>query len=140
VLVVDGDAVMLDFEGEPLRPLGERRAKHSVLRDVAGMIRSFSYAAAAAARALPTNMTVGERRSAEERLIDWRRDARRVFADTYLRGVEGLASIPGKREEAQRILLFFLLEKALYEITYEMANRPDWVEIPLRGVLEELET
>jgi trehalose synthase-fused probable maltokinase len=139
VLVVDKDAAILDFEGEPLRDLAERRAKHSVIRDVAGMMRSFSYAANAAARALPAQMKMEERHAAQQRLTDWYREACRTFADAYFKGVEGLASIPARRVDADNILRFFLLEKALYEITYEVTNRPDWVAIPLRGVLDELQ-
>jgi trehalose synthase-fused probable maltokinase len=138
-LVVDADAFILDFEGEPLRDMAERRAKHCVIRDVAGMMRSFSYVAYAAERALPADMTLESRRVAEERLTTWCDESTRAFAGVYFQSAAGLASIPDKPEDAQRILQFFLLEKALYEINYEMANRPEWLEIPLRGVLEQVE-
>ena len=135
VLVADGDAVILDFEGEPLRPLQERRAKHCVLRDVAGIVRSFSYAAEAAFRALPQDVTEPERKAKRARLDTWRADASRVFVETYFAAAQELKSIPPERSEAEQVLSFFVLEKALYEVAYELANRPDWLEIPLHGVL-----
>ncbi|MDB6010699.1 MAG: malQ [Gammaproteobacteria bacterium] len=138
-LVVDADAVILDFEGEPLRAIAERRAKHCVVRDVAGMMRSLAYVAHAAGRALPAHMRLESRRAAEQRLNAWRDESSRAFADAYFQSAAGNASIPDNPSDAQRILRFFLLEKALYEMTYEMANRPDWIEIPLRGVLDELQ-
>ena len=136
VLVSGQDAVIIDFEGEPLRPLAERRAKHAVLRDVAGMLRSFAYAAQAAARALPTNFNAAERQAALTLLERWRAKASDAFVADYFSAMEGVSSIPPERADAERLLRFFLLEKALYEVSYEMANRPDWVSIPLRGVLD----
>lgn len=131
VLVRGADAVILDFEGEPLRPLAQRRAKHSPLRDVAGMLRSFSYAAEAAARAGGQEVE-----PLRERLHRWRDESERLFLDAYLEDVRDLPAIPADREQAKQVLRFFLLEKALYEVAYELANRPDWVGIPLRAVLE----
>ena len=84
-------------------------------------------------------MTLESRRVAEQRLNAWRDESARAFGDAYFQSAAGIASIPDNRRDAQRILRFFLLEKALYEMTYEMANRPDWIEIPLRGVLDELQ-
>ena len=138
VLVVGPDAMILDFEGEPLRPLAERRAKHAVLRDVAGLLRSFSYVAEAATRALPPDLTDSRRQAACRRLNDWRTEAARLFTRTYLCAAEGLSSVPRAPAEAQRVLRFFLLEKALYEIVYEATHRPDWLSIPLSGLLELL--
>ncbi|MDB5416543.1 MAG: treZ [Rubritepida sp.] len=128
VLVTDGDAVIVDFEGEPLRPLAERRAKQAVLRDVAGMLRSLGYAAAAAARALPD-------RAAASRLADWEADASQAFVDAYWEAAPDMPGVPAARADAERLLHFFMLEKALYEVAYELANRPDWLAIPLRGLL-----
>jgi malto-oligosyltrehalose trehalohydrolase len=136
VLVSGRDAVIIDFEGEPLRSLAERRAKHAVVRDVAGMLRSFSYAAEAAARALPPALSADARRAALARLATWRMEASDRFVCDYFAAMEGVSSIPGQRADAERLLRFFLLEKALYEVSYEMANRPDWVSIPLKGVLD----
>ncbi len=126
VLVAQGDAVIVDFEGEPARPLAERRAKASPMRDVAGLLRSFDYAAAVAitnkasatATAAPT-----ERRTAL--LERWQREAAAAFLDAY-----AAVSPIG----AQALLDLFLIEKAAYEIRYEAANRPGWVGVPLRGL------
>jgi trehalose synthase-fused probable maltokinase len=139
VLVAEGDAVIVDFEGEPLRPLAERRAKHAALRDVAGMLRSIAYAAAAARRALPTDLPAENRQQAIERIARWEAAASRAYLDAYLDAAGRAAGCPADRGEAERVLRFFMLEKALYEIAYELANRPDWVAIPLRGVLALLD-
>lgn len=135
VLVTDGDAVIVDFEGEPMRPLEERRAKHAALRDVAGMLRSLAYAAAAAARTLPED----ERDAAQGRLSAWEAEASRAYLDAYLEAARGGVFLSADRAAAERVLRFFMLEKALYEVVYELANRPDWVAIPLRGVLALLD-
>jgi glycogen operon protein len=123
VLVRDHDAVIVDFEGEPLRGLAERRAKNSPLRDVAGMLRSISYAAIVAARDQPDDAAA---------LRAWAKTASKAYRESYLQAVgEG-------GEEAERLIAFFTLEKALYEVAYELANRPDWVAIPLRAVFDLL--
>jgi maltose alpha-D-glucosyltransferase/alpha-amylase len=135
VLVAQGDAVIVDFEGEPARPLEERRAKGSPLRDVAGLLRSLDYAAAfataneasATATAAPT-----ERRAAL--LARWREEAAEAFLSAY-RAVAAEAPDPWVPAEAEAPLLdLFLLEKAGYEVRYEAANRPAWVGLPLRGL------
>lgn len=134
VLVSGDDVFVIDFEGEPLRPLAERRAKHSVLRDVAGVLRSFGYAAAAAARRLEP-----EARIAAAPVLDASaHEMSRAFLDAYRRTMRGCPSFPVE-VQARRLLELFLLEKAFYEIRYELANRPDWVEIPLAGVIALLE-
>jgi maltose alpha-D-glucosyltransferase/alpha-amylase len=122
--------VLIDFEGEPSRPLAERRRKHSALKDVAGMLRSFEYAVATARHGLPAD-------AAERLTADWLRDA---FLDAYLArasaaGVPVLPSAPGAVEAW---LGFFELEKMLYEVEYEAENRPSWVHIPLAAVVEAL--
>jgi malto-oligosyltrehalose trehalohydrolase/4-alpha-glucanotransferase len=139
VLVVDTDAVIIDFEGEPLRPLAERRAKHAPLRDVAGMLRSFAYAAATAARTLPESLSKAERAAAQSRLAAWEAEAAQTFRDAYFPAAQGTPGLPADRSQAEQVLRFFMLEKAFYEVAYELANRPDWVAIPLRGVLGLLE-
>jgi malto-oligosyltrehalose trehalohydrolase/4-alpha-glucanotransferase len=139
VLVADGDAVIVDFEGEPMRPLAERRAKHAAPRDVAGLLRSVSYAAAAAARALPPDMPAAQRETAQRRLQAWEREASHRFIEAYLQAARGMAGCPSDRADAQRLIRFFMLEKALYEVAYELANRPSWVDIPLRGILQLLQ-
>lgn len=138
-LVVDNDALIIDFEGEPLRPLAERRAKHCVLRDVAGMLRSFSYAVAAAERALPADLAPEGRQAARVRLANWIARASSEFVESYFAAAQGISSLPPDRKDAHKLLRFFLLEKALYEIAYERANRPDWIDIPLRGALDVLD-
>ena len=120
--------MVLDFEGEPARPLPERRLKRSPLRDVAGMLRSFSYATAGA------------------RLLRGRRGARRLGgartralprADTS-RAVDGSLLPPGQ-QATEQLLAVFELEKAVYELRYELNNRPDWVAIPVAGILRLLD-
>jgi trehalose synthase-fused probable maltokinase len=135
VLVAGTDAFIIDFEGEPLRPLARRRMKHCVLRDVAGALRSLSYAAATVARALPSAIPDEEREQLTNALKQWRVNAARNFVQAYLNAAAGLASLPKSRDETAILLNFFVLEKALYEIAYELANRPDWVAIPLAGVV-----
>ncbi|HEX5282178.1 MAG TPA: hypothetical protein VFW28_19015, partial [Micropepsaceae bacterium] len=138
VLVAGTDATIIDFEGEPLRPLAERRMKHCVLRDVAGALRSLSYAAATVGRSLPAGTTAGQRERIAADLDQWRAKAAANFVRTYLDEADGLPSLPQSRAETVALLNFFVLEKALYEIAYELANRPDWVEIPLAGVMSLL--
>jgi malto-oligosyltrehalose trehalohydrolase/4-alpha-glucanotransferase len=139
VLVTDRDAVIIDFEGEPLRPLAERRAKLTAMRDVAGMLRSVAYAAAAAERGLPPDLSSAERGAVQGRLATWEAQASQAFVDAYFEAARGGSFFPQDRADADRVVRFFMLEKALYEISYELANRPDWVAIPLRGVLTLLD-
>jgi len=133
VLVVQDDAFIIDFEGEPARTLEQRREKSSGLRDVAGLLRSFDYAAAAAApgRAAASPST-GERRATL--LERFRTEAGQRFLQAYRATLEH-APVPWVGKEAEAPLLdLFLLEKAAYEIRYEAANRPAWLAIPLRGL------
>jgi maltose alpha-D-glucosyltransferase/alpha-amylase len=130
VLVATGDAFIIDFEGEPSRPLDERRAKASPLRDVAGLLRSIDYAIAAtrdpkrlmAAPPLPDEV----RSRFASRL---REGAQRAFLDAYRAGVGDLPGLAG-----DDLLEFFMVEKAAYELNYESANRPVWLSIPLQGL------
>ena len=134
VIVVQNDFFIVDFEGEPSRPLAQRRAKSSPLRDVAGMIRSFDYAAVTAVRHLAET-----RAAAEPRMIElaesWRQRAVDGFRAAYRRTMRGCASYPTNKKQAREMTAFFTLEKAVYEVSYEMANRPQGVDIPLRGIL-----
>jgi maltose alpha-D-glucosyltransferase/alpha-amylase len=114
------DFMLIDFEGEPLRPLEERRRKHTPLRDVAGMLRSFAYAAATSMRA---GRDIG----------DWESDARTAFVDGYRAAAGGAAFVPASADAFARAVAALELEKAAYEIVYEANNRPDWVDIPVRG-------
>jgi len=134
VLAAQDDFIIVDFEGEPGRSLEERRAKSCVLRDVAGMLRSFSYAAYAAAVQPEPGSTLTP--AAEQALGSWEDDATHHFLEGYFGAAADIASVPSERAAFDALLDLFLLEKALYELRYEIANRPDWVGIPLRGLLE----
>ena len=115
------DWLVIDFEGEPARPLPERRLKASPLRDVAGMLRSFTYAA---------NVS-GAGTEVEQ-------EARQRFLDAYFEAAKASGILP-PRETALRLLAIFELEKAVYELSYELAHRPDWVSIPVAGIERLLE-
>jgi maltose alpha-D-glucosyltransferase/alpha-amylase len=134
VLVAKDDFYIVDFEGEPARSLQERRAKSSVLRDVAGMLRSFSYATHAASLRRAPGAVADQ--AAARVLEEWEREASRSFLTGYTKAAEGLASVPADETALRVTLELFLLEKALYELRYEISNRPDWIAIPLRGLLE----
>jgi len=138
VLVVKNDFFIIDFEGEPARPLADRRRKSSPLRDVAGMIRSFDYASITAVRQLAE-----ARPAAEPRMVQlaeaWRQRAVDGFRAAYRKSMRGCVGYPASKSQAHNMLTFFTLEKAIYEISYELANRPSWVDIPLNGVLAILE-
>jgi maltose alpha-D-glucosyltransferase/alpha-amylase len=134
VLIRQDDFVFIDFEGEPQRPLEERRAKHSALRDVAGMLRSFDYVRHTSLHRTTPNAAEIERLGPAAR--EWERQVRAAFLQTYGEvAVEGgLYTDPAAFEAASPLLDLFELEKALYELRYEMDNRPDWVGVPLAGI------
>ncbi len=134
VLLVRDDFMVIDFEGEPARSVAERRRKHSPLRDVAGMLRSFAYAAGAARQRAQAGPG-GRAEALEEALEAWCAEVSEAFLDGYLEGVAGASSWPKSLRAAQRLLDLFVVEKALYEVRYELDNRPDWVGIPLAGLL-----
>jgi len=133
VLAVRNDFSIIDFEGEPLRPLAERRQKSSPLRDVAGLLRSYAYAAATAVRQMaeiqPAALPV-----LQERAEEWRRGVSNTFLQRYREAMSGAPSMP-LPNQADALLDFFTLEKAVYEVEYELAQRPAWVSIPLAGIL-----
>jgi maltose alpha-D-glucosyltransferase/alpha-amylase len=132
VLSTGKDFVILDFEGEPARPLSERKLKRSALRDVAGMMRSFQYAAYSALWQ-PAMRT--EDVPFLERWADlWYRQMSSVFLQSYLQTTPGATFVPQNSEDLQILLEAYLLDKAVYEIGYELNNRPDWVIIPIRGI------
>ncbi|HEU4936124.1 MAG TPA: maltose alpha-D-glucosyltransferase [Vicinamibacterales bacterium] len=137
VLWSEGDFFILDFEGEPTRPLEERRLKQSPLKDVAGMIRSFGYAAYAGLFAFASS-----RRSELSRLEAWARvwqlGVSTAFLRTYFALVAESLFVPRAEKDRDALLRLFLLEKALYELNYELNNRPEWARIPLRGILDLL--
>ncbi len=127
-MLADRGWVILDFEGEPARPMSQRRLKRSPLRDVAGMLRSFSYAAAGS----------GILRGAPPP-ADWEERARETFLKGYFDTVEASLLPPGD-EATRKMLSIFELEKAVYELRYELNNRPDWVAIPVAGIVRLLES
>ena len=137
VLVQAHDVQIIDFEGERPRPDGRRVDRHSPMRDVAGMLRSFNYAAHAALRRIEAE---GPRLAeAQQRLRRWEEQAAQAFLDGYEEGVGTCACHPADAEQARRLVQLFVLEKALYEVNYELNYRPAWVEIPLRGILALLD-
>ena len=128
VLWASGDWLVIDFEGEPARTLAERRRKRSPLRDVAGMLRSFAHAASAAL--ILRGVAVPE---------DWESRARAEFLAGYSATVDD-SLLPAGDEATTRLLAIFELEKAVYELRYELDNRPDWISIPIAGIVRLLET
>jgi maltose alpha-D-glucosyltransferase/alpha-amylase len=139
VLLVKNDFIIIDFEGEPARPLANRRIKHSPLRDVAGMLRSFNYAAEYALS-----------QSTAERPLDlpqlrplaesWEEATREAFLSGYRATIKGCSSYPADESHAEALIALFTLEKALYELRYELQNRPDWLNVPVKGLLAFLQT
>ncbi|HEV7138003.1 MAG TPA: putative maltokinase, partial [Steroidobacteraceae bacterium] len=132
-----GDFMLLDFEGEPARSLAERRRKQCPLKDVAGMIRSFSYAAFAALDRFRTAHP--DRAQAAENLANWAHAWENAAAAEFLSAYRRhMASAPGllpAGDQADSLFSAYVLEKALYELLYELNNRPAWVRIPLDGML-----
>ncbi len=137
VLWSQGDFVILDFEGEPARSLEERRAKQLAAKDVAGMLRSFSYAAIAG-----LNAFAGARAAEVERLQPWARIWQGWSAALYMEGYRaasaGASFVPSDGSVFDALLNVFLLDKAMYELGYELNHRPDWLPIPLTGIVELL--
>jgi maltose alpha-D-glucosyltransferase/alpha-amylase len=132
VLYTGKDFFILDFEGEPARPLSERKLKKSPLRDVAGMMRSFQYAAYSAL--WQPAMRVEDVPFLERWADLWYREMSGVFLQSYLSATAGAVFIPPNPDDFQVFLEAYLLDKAVYEISYELNNRPDWVVIPIRGI------
>jgi maltose alpha-D-glucosyltransferase / alpha-amylase len=134
VLRVKTDYVILDFEGEPARPLAERRTKHSPLKDVAGMLRSFGYAV------YVSLMTYTGRRPEDVDRLEpwaqlWEQSVCAEFLRAYRETTKSAAFVPSDGGDFRRVLAIYLLDKALYELSYELNNRPAWVRIPLIGIL-----
>jgi maltose alpha-D-glucosyltransferase/alpha-amylase len=135
VLWADDDFVIIDFEGEPTRTMEQRRAKQSPLKDVAGMLRSFDYAVHAG---LSTFGSPGRPAARLEAwAIFWQRWTSAAFLRAYL-AAGGAALVPAEPGPLAAFLDPFVLEKACYELVYELNNRPEWVRIPLRGILSLL--
>jgi maltose alpha-D-glucosyltransferase/alpha-amylase len=128
------DFKVIDFEGEPSRALAERREKNSPLRDVAGMLRSFSYAAATLATSVERQV---DPRTREIRSARWERDVRDAFLQGYLRPGRSSAEariLPANEQHVRQLIALFETDKAFYELAYELNNRPAWVWIPMRGI------
>jgi maltose alpha-D-glucosyltransferase / alpha-amylase len=135
VLLTRNDFVIIDFEGEPGHGLEQRRAKHSPLRDVAGMLRSFSYVRHSALRNVAHNEAEAARLAPLAQA--WESEAREVFLAAYDAAARGAKLYGPEALQAGRGLLgLFELEKALYELRYELGNRPGWAGIPLQGILD----
>ncbi len=134
LLFTGKDFIILDFEGEPGRPIGERRLKRSALIDVAGMLRSFNYAAH---HGLLESRTVRpiDRLTLETYADLWSTRASQVFLNAYLERAGTAPFVPKKQGDLRSLLRSYLIYKALYELRYELNNRPKWVAIPLRGLL-----
>lgn len=138
VLVAQNDLMAVDFEGEPRRSLEERRAKSSPLRDVAGMLRSFDYAAAMALSAHGHRIGALSEHD-RDRAAQWRSHTTAAFLEAYRAHIGDAPTWPGNEKLARALLDLFTLQKAVYEIGYELANRPAWVGIPIRGTIEILQ-
>lgn len=133
VLFTGNNYVIIDFEGEPARSLSERRLKKSPLHDVAGMTRSFHYAA------YTSLLRRGSVRPGDVPLLEpwadiWYCSISGVFIDSYLKHAGDASFIPADKNDIDALLSVFMLEKAIYELGYELNNRPDWIMIPIRGI------
>lgn len=120
---------IIDFEGEPARPPEERRRKQSPARDVAGMLRSFDYAARA-------GLPEGTGKAGEQSANAWRNEARKAFLDAYETAIGNEPFLPSNPVLRAQLIDLYELEKAFYELKYELSHRPEWVEIPMAGLLD----
>jgi maltose alpha-D-glucosyltransferase/alpha-amylase len=137
VLIVKDDVSIIDFEGEPRRSVADRRKKAPAARDVASLLRSIDYSTTAALeRALKG--APDEHGKIARALDIWRERSTATFVDTYRTTVADQSIWPSNAKRAERVLDFFLLEKAFYEIGYELAHRPEWLRVPLAGILRIL--
>jgi maltose alpha-D-glucosyltransferase/alpha-amylase len=134
VLFTGKDFIIIDFEGEPARPVTERRLKRSPIRDVAGMLRSFNYAAAAKLK--DDSMRVEEMAQMKPWAKFWDLWVSVNYLKGYFTATRQSAIMPKSLAEIALMLDLYLLEKAVYELGYELNNRPDWVSVPIEGILE----
>jgi maltose alpha-D-glucosyltransferase/alpha-amylase len=137
VLIVKDDAYLLDFEGEPRRPLADRRRKAPAARDVAGFCRSIDYATSAALGRVD-DLPAEEKTKLAPRLRLWTRQLVEAYWGCYRETLGDTRLWPRDEDKSQKLLDFFLLEKAFYEIEYELTNRPDWAGIPVEATLRIL--
>jgi maltose alpha-D-glucosyltransferase/alpha-amylase len=140
VLWTGRDFVIIDFEGEPARPLGERRIKRTPLTDVAGMLRSFHYAAYTALAGQSAGPVPQNPAFLEPWVLYWYWWVSGAFFQAYREAVEGADLLPPDGPQLETLLDALMLEKALYELRYELNNRPDWVRVPIQGLLHQLES
>lgn len=133
VLFTGKDFLIMDFEGEPSRSYSERRLKYSALRDIAGMIRSFHYAAYGSLF-LDNQIRKEDTATLIPFVEQWYHYMSGYFMKAYLKTVEGADFIPDNNQDLEVLLQTYLLQKAIYELDYELNNRPDWVIVPLRGI------
>jgi maltose alpha-D-glucosyltransferase/alpha-amylase len=142
VLWTGKDFVIIDFEGEPVRSLGQRRLKRPAVLDLAGMVRSFDYASRTAAlrvrRDLPGSVGSVPPAVLESWLNQWYRWVARIFLGSYLDVAGDAGFMPSDLGQIDALLEFFLMEKAVYELSYEMNNRPEWIDVPAQGILDLL--
>ncbi|HEY8937112.1 MAG TPA: alpha-amylase, partial [Cyclobacteriaceae bacterium] len=133
VLFTGKDFIITDFEGEPARSYTERRLKRSPLRDVTGMIRSFHYATYASLL-LDNQIRKEDFKKLIPALDIWYMYVSHIYLKSYTESVTGTGFIPKNKDEFDILINTFLLEKALYELNYEINNRPNWIIIPLKGI------
>ncbi len=135
VLSQNDDYIIIDFEGEPEATIAERKIKHSPLKDVAGMVRSYHYAVSAKLFNADETKTIDP-----EKLLTvtdrWYKLMRDTYLDAYFTAIGSPHPLFKSQVEVNFLLLYFLLEKAIYELGYEISYRPDWVKIPLRGIVD----
>jgi maltose alpha-D-glucosyltransferase/alpha-amylase len=138
-LLVENDFVITDLEGEPGRSFGERRSKDTVLKDLAGMLRSLAYAKGHTERRLaqerPSDFAAGH-----ALLADWNRDARHALLEAYRDAMHGCPAYPASETAATALIELAELEKLLYEVRYELSNRPLWLPVPLNDLVSRVET
>ena len=136
VLYTGKDFIIIDFEGEPARPISVRRLKQSPLRDVAGMLRSFHYAVYTTLLEQAADIRPEDLAAFDPWARVWYLWVSAVFLKAYCAVAGQGAFLPQTREECQVLLDAYLLEKVLYELRYELNSRPDWVNVPLQGILD----
>jgi maltose alpha-D-glucosyltransferase/alpha-amylase len=136
VLFTGDDFVVIDYEGEPARPLNERRYKRCPLRDVSAMLRSFHYAAAFALRR--GRLRPDDAASLEPWADAWVAWVSAAYLRAYLRTVGAVSFVPVAEADQKLLLDFYSMEKCVYEVGYELNSRPEWLDIPVRGLLRML--
>ncbi len=139
VLFTGKDFVIIDFEGEPSRPLSERKIKRSVFRDISGMLRSFDYAVY---NVLQSHSIIHpeERNGLEPWADRWSYYVGQHFIDSYFEKTRGSDIVPADPKQREHLMRGYLMNKAIYELNYELNNRPEWASIPLKGILKILES